>query len=71
MLGKGEMDIRILEDGTVRAETGDMGGVTHQQADNFLKELARLMGGDVDVGKVKQGHVHVHEHEHTHDHEHQ
>ena len=40
-------------------------------ADNFLKEVARLMGGDVEITKLKQTHHHVHDHVHDHDHEHQ
>lgn len=69
-VGKGQVDVRILEDGTVRTETGDMSGVSHKAADDFMKLLAELMGGDVVDQKVKQGHVHHHDHEHDHDHSH-
>jgi hypothetical protein len=69
MPGKGQIDVRVLDDGTVRAETGDMGGVTHQAADNFLKFLATLVGGEVETTKAKHGHAHAHAHDHEHDHE--
>lgn len=67
MAGKGEIDVTILDDGTVKSETGDMSGALHQTADNFLKELARLMGGAVAETKAK--HAHTHSHTHSHDHE--
>jgi hypothetical protein len=66
-LDKGEMHIRILEDGTVVTETSDMAGAAHQKADDFLKTLARLMGGEEFSEPVKHAHGHHHAHEHTHD----
>lgn len=68
-LNPGQMKLRILEDGTVRVETSDMGGVSHKSADDFLKEVARLLGGDVET-KQLQGHRHAHTHDHDHDHHH-
>lgn len=66
---KGQMEIRVLEDGTIRVETNDMGsGVVHKAADDFLKMVAQLMGGEVDTTKVKQGHHHHHDHGHDHEH---
>lgn len=69
-LGHNEMTIRVLEDGTLRIETGDMGGVAHKQADDFLKEVQRLMGGQVEVTKSKDAHHHHHGHDQAHDHAH-
>ena len=68
MIGKGQIDVRILDDGTVRAETGDMGGVHHKAADDFLKVLQQLMGGNVQTDKAKHGHHHHHDHDHDHEH---
>ena len=73
-LPKETMDVRVLEDGTVRVETGNMGaGVAHKGADDFLKELARLLGGEEEVTKLKHAHGHHHDHAHEHgeDHTHQ
>lgn len=69
-LTKGTMQVRILADGTVRVETGDMAGITHQAADAFLKDLAKLLGGVEDVTKAEHGHHHHHEHDHTDHHHH-
>lgn len=67
-LGKGEIDVEILEDGTVRSETGDMSGVNHKSADDFMKYLATLLGGEVQDTKTKQGHQHTHDHQGRHHH---
>lgn len=69
-LGKGQMGVQVLADGVIRVETGDMGGVAHKAADDFLKELARLMGGDVEVKQV-QGVRHTHAHDHGDHHHHE
>jgi hypothetical protein len=63
MAGKNEMSIEILPDGQLRIETGDMQGVNHRSADEFLKELQRLMGGDVSTKKAPHAHGHNHSHE--------
>ena len=57
----------ILEDGTITIETDAVSGKNHQSADDMLKSLASMMGGDVDV-KKKRGHVHSHSHAGTHQH---
>lgn len=69
-LDKGTIDVRILADGTVRVETGDMHGVTHQAADAFLKDVAKLLGGVENVTKAEHGHHQHHDHEDAHDHHH-
>jgi hypothetical protein len=61
---KGTIAVDILADGTIRAETGDMGGVAHKAADDFLKYLAELLGGTVTDAKVERGHQHHHDHRH-------
>lgn len=67
-LAKGQMDIRILEDGTVRTETSDMAGVSHKAADDFLKVLAELLGGEVTDVKLVKGHSHQHDRIDNHHH---
>lgn len=63
---KGQIDVLILEDGTCRIETGDMGGVGHKSADEAMREIARLLGGEVIEQKLAEGHHHSHDHEHGH-----
>lgn len=56
---KEKMLVTILEDGTVRLETGEMGtGAAHVQADALVKSFCEAMGGEVKVVK-KQRHTHV------------
>lgn len=69
-LKKGEMECEVLEDGTIRVETSDMGGPNHQSADEFLKEVKRLAGGEVTTEKVKSTHTHNHQHGGGHHHQH-
>ncbi|MEN3329073.1 MAG: hypothetical protein V7638_3880 [Acidobacteriota bacterium] len=71
MLGKGEMRITILDDGTIKTETGDMAGPAHQAADQFLENIARLAGGEVREQKIGHAHHHhFHEAEEGHKHTH-
>jgi hypothetical protein len=65
-LPKGTMTVEILDDGTVKTETGDMGGVDHKSADQFMADLARYLGGSVAETKIEHGHQHSHSHGHGH-----
>lgn len=69
-IAKGVIDVRILSDGTVRSETGDMGGPSHKAADLFLIECARLLGGLTHIEPAKHAHSHTHAHGHDHHHDH-
>jgi len=51
----------ILEDGTVTITTDAIGRQNHHSADQLLKELAKTLGGPVDV-KRRRKHAHVHAH---------
>jgi hypothetical protein len=62
MLPKGTMTIDFLPDGTIKVQTGDMGGVDHQSADEFMAALANYMGGAVVEQKLEHGAHHHHEH---------
>jgi hypothetical protein len=53
----------ILQDGTVTITTDAISGPNHQSADEMLKHLAELLGGDVSIQKRRKGHVHPHEHQ--------
>ncbi|HWQ32304.1 MAG TPA: hypothetical protein VNQ79_05430 [Blastocatellia bacterium] len=58
--------VEILPDGRVKVETGDLSGPQHMKADQFLREMARLLGGDVTVEKLNHHHHHHHHHNHNH-----
>jgi hypothetical protein len=45
-----------------------MAGPQHKAADDFLKVLVALMGGEVELTKVKP--IEHHHDDHDHDHEH-
>lgn len=56
-----EIDITILDDGTVKSSNDTISASNHQSADKFVADLARNMGGETVVKKKgKTGHVHNH-----------
>lgn len=63
-----EMEIEILEDGTIKLTTGVVGPANHRNADELLVFLAKLMGGDRKVARRKEAHAHSHGHGHRHSH---
>lgn len=70
-LNKGEMKVGFTEDGRLRIETGDMGGVSHRAADDFIKLIQQSLGVEVETESLKkQHHHHHHHHGHGHDHHH-
>ena len=65
---RNQITVEILPDGRIKIDTGDMSGPTHTSADNFLKSVERLMGGEVEVQKRRESHTHHHTHTHEHHH---
>ena len=63
--------IVILADGTIRTEFGRVSGVNHQSAEEFLRGVTVLTGGESTRAKLGHGHAHDHNHAHDHDHNHQ
>lgn len=74
--------IEILEDGTIKTTTDAVSGANHSNAEQFLKTMATLAGGETTRAKrmdvnhslhkalhdhAADGHTHDH---HDHDHEH-
>ncbi len=57
--------ITILEDGTIKTQTGDVGQANHQNATQFLNEMARLCGGESKQAPVPHTHAHSHAHDHA------
>jgi len=57
------MTIEILEDGTIRVETGDLAGPLHLKIEEFLELISKRSGGEVTVvKKLKESHSHQHSH---------
>ena len=61
------MTITILEDGTIRSETGKVAAPVHQSAEAFLAGITTDTGG---AARRDSKHGHAHDHTHTHDHTH-
>jgi hypothetical protein len=72
---KNQFNIQILEDGTISVDSGSFDPTVHKSADDFVKYLGELMGGQITVREKKshaKTHIHVgkelHEHEDGHVH---
>ena len=63
-----EIEIEILLDGGIKVTTDPVSGANHQNAEQFLREMGRLAGGDTTRARR---HNHKHQHNHTHEHEHE
>lgn len=64
-----KIKITVLEDGTIRTETDRVSAINHNNATQFLHEIAKLAGGPVTErhkhGKHGQAHSHgIGEHHH-------
>jgi hypothetical protein len=61
--------IEILEDGTIKTTSDTVSAANHESAEQFLRSVARLAGGETtrEARKhVKHGHTHAHVQEKTH-----
>jgi hypothetical protein len=54
------MEIEVLEDGTVSVTTDKISGTNHYSADEFMNELADVLGGGRKTTKRKEGVGHTH-----------
>ena len=45
------INIKILDDGTIRVETDKISGPNHLGAEQFLREMSKLAGGTVEIKK--------------------
>jgi hypothetical protein len=52
------LKITILDDGTIKVETDQISQANHRSADELVKLLGTLMGGDVTIDQHRPGHVH-------------
>ena len=60
---KAEMELTVLEDGTISIKTGNMAGEHHASADEFIKLVEQLAGGGRET-KPNRDHHHHHQHSH-------
>ena len=65
-----EVIFEILEDGTLRIETGKFDAVKHAMADKLIKEAQELMGGGMKktVKMARRHHTQIHQQHHVHNH---
>jgi len=68
---KNQFNIEILEDGTISVDSDSFDPQVHKSADDFVRYLGEMMGGQVTV-KEKRSHAkhHHHSHDHVHGHHH-
>ncbi len=67
--GGDRIEVTITEDGRYRADVqGSISSVNHGNADSFLSEIARVLGGVLKVRKHAHAHAHQHGGGHFHSH---
>lgn len=70
-----EMDtltIEILEDGTIKTTSDVVSAANHENAEQFLRSMARLAGGEsTREARTDVNHGHVHTHVQNRRHQHQ
>jgi hypothetical protein len=60
------MTLTVLADGTARLEVEGISGANHVKAEVLTKEFAKLMGGDLKIGKRPHAMSKTHAHDHAH-----
>ena len=63
-----DIEIEILEDGTIKSTTNPVSGANHANAEQFLALMGRMAGGETTRVRKGTAHTHTHGHAHTHDH---
>lgn len=58
------INVEILPDGTIKVETGVVSQANHLNGESFLREMAKLTGGEVTVRHKHGAHSHAHTHSH-------
>lgn len=58
--------IEVLDDGTLKIDTDGISPANHKQADELLKTLVTMLGGNMVQVKKKTRHQHTHLHKHEH-----
>jgi hypothetical protein len=67
-----EIKIEIMPDGLVKITTDAVSEANHASADQAIRFLQNLLGGEATVQRNpnKRTHTHHHNHAHVHEHEH-
>lgn len=66
-----ELTIEILSDGTIKTTTDAVSAANHDNAEQFLRSMARLAGGETTREKrTDVNRTHHHQHSHIHRDEH-
>lgn len=60
------LEIEILADGTVKITTDTISPANHINADQLLKFLSTLTGGEVTKAKNRKSLTHTHQHDRAH-----
>ena len=68
MKDKDQMNIEVLEDGTIRFDTGAFSGKNHQSAEDFLALVEEMAGGDANRSPKKDAKKAHHHHHKAHNH---
>ena len=61
-----QMQVELLEDGTIRVTTSKVPGVHHLSAEEYLNFVEKTLGGERKTVKRKPTQVHQHAHDHVH-----
>jgi hypothetical protein len=64
MLRQDNLTVEFLPSGQIKVSTDAVSQANHAAAENFLRVLAELSGGEVVRAKKAHGHIHAHQHEH-------
>jgi hypothetical protein len=62
------LTIWIDDEGTIHTQTDAVSGANHSNAEQFLRYVATLAGGE--TTRQRRADVHTHTHTHSHEHEH-
>ena len=66
MFGKSDdIQIEIMEDGTIKSSTYPISGANHANAEQFLRLMATMAGGETTRQRKAGHHHHHHQHEHA------
>ena len=58
--GNDVMEIEILEDGTIKTTTDPISGANHANAEQFLRFMGQMTGGEQTRVRKGTGHTHTH-----------
>ena len=64
MSGNDSIAIEILPDGTIKVTSDQISGPNHQNAEQFLRFMAELAGGETTRTRRKDVHHQAHSHSH-------